>query len=49
MVVAKNGIYSVIKDGSSYYRVLKKRTRIGSFLNMSDAINYMNENAEQDK
>ena len=42
MIIRKNGIYSVCKDGSSYYRVLRKRTRIGSFLSLDKAIYYMN-------
>ncbi|WP_425482041.1 hypothetical protein [Cytobacillus depressus] len=47
MIVKKDGIYSVQRDGSSYYRVFRKRTRIGSFLNLHDAIDYMVIKAKQ--
>lgn len=46
MIVKKVGIYSVQKDGSSYYRVFRKRTRIGSFLNLTEALDYMNSRFE---
>lgn len=40
MIVRKEGHFSIRKDGSSYYRVYRKRTRIGSFLNLSRADEY---------
>lgn len=41
MIVKKDGIFSIKKDGSSYYRVFRKRTRIGSFLFLCDAETYL--------
>ncbi len=41
MVIKKVGVYTIKKDGTSYYRVYKKRTRIGSFLTLQDAVEYM--------
>lgn len=41
MIVKKDGIFSIRKDGSSYYRVYRKRTRIGSFLFLSKAESYL--------
>jgi urease gamma subunit len=41
MIVKKVKEYTIQKDGTSYYRVKRKRTRIGSFLNLSDAIAYL--------
>lgn len=39
MIMKKDGNYSIKKDGT-YYRVFNKRTRIGSFTNLQDAVNY---------
>ncbi|WP_156488364.1 hypothetical protein [Fictibacillus phosphorivorans] len=41
MIVRKEGDFSIRKDGSSYYRVYRKRTRVGSFLHLSRATNYL--------
>jgi len=41
MTVEKRGDYKICKDGTSYYRVLKGRKRIGSFLFLSDAQKYV--------
>ena len=41
MIIKKDEIFSIKKDGSSYYRVYRKRTRIGSFLFLSDAESYV--------
>jgi hypothetical protein len=49
ITVGQIGSYSVVKDGSSYYRVFRKRTRIGSFLNLEDAIKYMHKRFSQAK
>jgi len=32
MIVEKMGNFSIVKDGSSYYRVMRGKKRIGSFL-----------------
>ncbi|MFS0905758.1 hypothetical protein AB3N02_22180 [Priestia aryabhattai] len=42
MIIKKHGDYKIVKDGTSYYRVLRKRTRIGSFLLLPDAEKYFN-------
>lgn len=43
MIVRKEGHFSIRKDGSSYYRVYRKRTRVGSFLHLRRATNYLEE------
>lgn len=47
MVIKKDGNYSVVKDGS-FYRVLRKRTRVGSFKLLSQAIEYMEIKLQED-
>lgn len=41
MVIKRDGNLKIVKDGTSYYRVMEGRKRIGSFLNLSDAEKYM--------
>lgn len=42
MIIVKKDIFKIVKDGSSYYRILKKRTRVASFLLLSDAEKHLN-------
>lgn len=49
MLVKKSGIYSIKKDGSSYYRIFRKRTRVASFLLLSDAEAHMEKLIDRDK
>jgi hypothetical protein len=41
MVVFQDGNFKIIKDGTSYYRVLKGRKRVASYLTLSDAKDYI--------
>ena len=49
MMVRKEGHFSIRKDGSSYYRVYRKRTRIGSFLHLARANGYFDMNVQKEK
>lgn len=46
MTVYTNGKCKVIKDGTSYYRVMQGRKRVGSFLMLSEAIKYCDKRQE---
>lgn len=48
MIIKKDGIFSIQKGGTSYYRVYRKRTRIGSFLLLSAAESYMKTRKEEE-
>jgi hypothetical protein len=42
MILQKDGIYSLVKDGTQYYKVKRKRTIIARFLQLSDAEKHFN-------
>lgn len=47
MMIRKEGQLTIQKDGTSYYRVFKKRKRIGSFLELSKANRYFDKRREE--
>ena len=48
MILKKHGDYSIKKDGTQYYKVLRKRTVIARFLLLSDAENYFKKIVKDD-
>ncbi|MDF2789970.1 MAG: hypothetical protein K0Q87_5277 [Neobacillus sp.] len=49
MIIKKDGIFSIQKDGRSFYRVYRKRTRLGSFLLLSVAEKYFEQRKEMEE
>lgn len=41
MIIHKDGKFKIEKDGTSYYRVYQGRKRIGSFLFLSEGMDYI--------
>ena len=48
MIMKKEDIFSIKKDGN-FYRVYRKRTRIGKFLLLSDAEKYFEKRIIQEQ
>lgn len=48
MILKKHGDYSIKKDGTQYYKILRKRTVIARYLLLCDAESHFNKIVKDD-